>query len=75
MTQTRRARGSRTDARSGKKGVAHERTKDLRTLAGDAPSPFTGLREWLDSATVLLIEVETDEELVGYGESIGFPGD
>ena len=35
--------------------------------------PFHWSQGMADSATVLLIEVETDEGLVGYGESIGAP--
>ena len=35
--------------------------------------PFHWSQGMADSATVLLIEVPTDDGLVGYGESIGFP--
>lgn len=35
--------------------------------------PFHWSQGMADSATVLLIEVQTDEGLVGFGESIGFP--
>ena len=36
-------------------------------------SPYHWAHGVIDGATVILVEVETDEGLVGYGESVGTP--
>ncbi len=50
--------------------ITHVRTRPLLV-------PYTNPYHWaqgvIDGATVILVEVETDEGLTGYGESIGTP--